>query len=213
LYPYVLFDLDGTLTDPEVGIITSVRYALAKEGIHIPEDMDLRFVIGPPLQESFMVLSGNKDPAFAKRLVEHYRERFAPIGLYENRLFDGVPEMLETLLQQGKKCFMATSKPTVFAKRIAEHFHIDQYFVEIFGSELDGTRSHKGEVIRELLKQRQLDPRDCVMVGDREHDIIGAKENHMDAIGVTYGFGSESELSEAGAKYIAKNVEEILKYV
>lgn len=213
MYRYLLFDLDGTLTDPVVGIVTSVRYALEKEGFDPHKDDDLTWVIGPPLEASFLQLAGTDDLQVAKRLTDRYRERFQPIGLYENTLYPEVPVVLESLQEMGIPCFIATSKPTVFALEIARHFGIDHYFREIFGSELDGSRSGKAQVISGLIERHRLPTAECLMVGDRMHDVIGAKENSMDCLGVLYGYGNRAELENVGATYFAESFADVLKYI
>lgn len=208
-YQYILFDLDGTLTEPKEGITKSVAYALEYYGIHV-EDLDtLCPFIGPPLKESFMKFYGFDD-AKAEEAVEKYREYFRPCGVYENELYPGVIALLEGLKEQGKVLVLATSKPTVFAKIILEHFELSQYFDCVVGSELDGTRVNKDEVITCALKEAGIEDKSiAVMIGDREHDILGAKANGLDCIGALYGHGSREELEKAGADVIVKTVEEL----
>lgn len=210
-YKYILFDLDGTLTEPKEGITKSVAYALEYYGIHV-EDLDtLCPFIGPPLKESFMKFYGFDDIK-AEEAVEKYREYFRPYGVYENELYQGVTVLLEGLKEQGKILVLATSKPTVFAKIILEHFELSQYFDCVVGSELDGTRVNKDEVIACALKEAGVqDKSTAIMIGDREHDILGAKANGLDAIGVLYGHGSREELEKAGADVVVKTVEELKK--
>lgn len=197
----VLFDLDGTLTDPKEGITKSVQYALSKFDIHIP-DLDVLIpFIGPPLKTTFME-DYHFSEAQAERAIFYYRERFQTVGLYENHLFDGVIGMLEALQRKGVRLAIATSKPTVFAIEIANHFQFAHYFEYIVGSELDGTRSAKSEVIAEALRLLDVSPEDCYMVGDRKHDMLGAAENHVESIGVTFGYGSHEELASAQANHI-----------
>ncbi len=199
----VLFDLDGTLTDPRVGITRSIQHALAQLGIDEPDLAKLEPFIGPPLLQAFMQYYGF-DEARAWEAVGHYRERFKVTGLYENRVFEGVPEMLDALNAQGRTLYIATSKPTVFAREIARHFGFDRHFKVIYGSELDGTRTDKVELIRHLLAEEGLAPADCLMVGDRKHDLIGAHRNGLQAVGIGYGFGSHAELmAESPAWYFA----------
>ncbi len=203
---YILFDLDGTLTDPAEGITNSVAYALAKYGIEVEDKTTLNTFIGPPLSESF-----RKYFKFSilqsVDAVTKYREYYHDRGIFENRLYDGIPEMLAALKAAGKCVIMATSKPTVFAERIAVHFDFRKYFDIIVGSELDGTRVDKAEVIKEALRQAgNPAPESCIMVGDRLHDVEGAKKNGMRCIGVLYGYGSHDELTEAGADTIVDSV-------
>ena len=206
-YKYVLFDLDGTLTDPKIGITKSVAYALESYGIHV-EDLDtLCKFIGPPLKDSFMNYYGFSEEK-AVEAVEKYREYFKPYGVYENKVYDGVDKLLSELVNCGKKVVLATSKPTVFAKVILEHFDLMKYFTCVMGSELDGSRVKKAEVVEEALRQTGVtDLSEAVMIGDREHDIIGAKTNGLDCIGVLYGYGDRAEHEAAGADYIVESVE------
>jgi len=199
----ILFDLDGTLTDPREGITRSIQHALAKLGIDEPDLTKLEPFIGPPLLQAFMEFYGF-DEARAWEAVGHYRERFKTVGLYENLLFDGVLEMLEHLRGQGRTLYVATSKPSVFAREIARHFAFDHHFKVIYGSELDGTRTNKIELIAHLIAEERLDPEHTLMIGDRKHDLIGAHRNGLQAVGVGYGFGSHAELmAESPAYYYA----------
>lgn len=212
-YKYILFDLDGTLTDPKLGITKSVAYALKSYGIQVDDLDSLLKFIGPPLQESFVKYYGFSEEQGAEA-VEKYREYFKPYGIYENKVYDGVENMLAELVKCGKKVILATSKPTVFAKMILEHFHLDKYFTCAVGSELDGFRVKKGEVITEALRQAGVTDKSlAVMIGDREHDILGAKENGIDSIGVLYGYGDRAEHEAAGAGMIVESVEELLQYL
>lgn len=208
-YKYILFDLDGTLTEPKEGITKSVAYALKYYGIHV-EDLDILCpFIGPPLKESFMKFYGFDD-AKAEEAVEKYREYFRPYGVYENEMYEGIPELLQMLKEQGKQIILATSKPTVFANIILEHFELKSYFDCVVGSELDGTRVRKDEVITCALEQIGIqDKSEAVMIGDREHDILGAKANGLASIGVLYGHGGLEELQKAGADKIVATVQEL----
>ena len=212
-YKCILFDLDGTLTDPAVGITTRVAYALKKFGIEVKDISALNHFIGPPLLDSFMA-----DYGFSKEkaqiAIDYYRERFRVKGLYENVVYDGVPEMLEKLKNGGKKLVLATSKPEPFAREIMRHFGLDKYFEFIAGSNFDGTRTAKAEVIEYALESTDIsDKSACIMIGDREHDIIGANKTGLDSIGVLYGFGSKDELQSAGATFIAENVTDIVELI
>lgn len=214
-YKYVLFDLDGTLTDPKEGITKSVAYALEAYGIHV-EDLDsLCKFIGPPLKDSFVKFYGFSEEQ-GYEAVEKYREYFRPCGVYENKVYDGVDKLLTELKASGKMIILATSKPTVFANTILEHFDLMKYFDVVCGSELDGSRVKKGDVIAYALEQvaekdTGFDKSKAVMIGDREHDILGAKENGLDSIGVLYGYGDRAEHEAAGADYIVETVEELIK--
>ena len=208
-YKNIMFDLDGTLTDPAEGITNSIAYALRKMNIPVPSFEALCKHIGPPLLESYEVYYGIKgeDGFEALRL---YREYFADKGIFENRLYDGIPELLRRLKAEGRKIYMATSKPEPYAIRIAEHFGIAQYFDRIAGSTMTEERNKKGEVIDYLAKLEGFDPaKDTLMVGDREHDVLGAAENGAPCIAVLYGYGSKAELENAGAKYLVESVEEL----
>ena len=197
----ILFDLDGTLTDPREGITRSIQYALAQLDIHEPDLSALEHFIGPPLLQCFMS-SYDLDEATGWQVVNHYRERFKVTGLYENRVFDGVAELLGMLGAQGRTLYIATSKPRVFADEIARHFDFARHFKVIYGSELDGTRTDKVELIKHLIAEEGLDPADTLMIGDRKHDLIGAHRNGLQAVGVGYGFGSQAELmAESPAWY------------
>lgn len=196
----LLFDLDGTLTDPREGITRSIQYALAQLDIDEPDLTRLEPFIGPPLLQAFMAFYGF-DEARAWEAVGHYRERFRRVGLYENLLFDGVLEMLEHLRGQGRTLYVATSKPSVFAREIARHFAFDHHFTMIYGSELDGTRTDKAELIAHLIAEERLEPAQTLMIGDRKHDLIGARANGLDAVAVGYGFGSHAELMAESPAY------------
>lgn len=206
-YETVLFDLDGTLTDPGLGITNSVIYALKKLQITPPPREELYKFIGPPLHESFETYYHlSRDEAMTA--VDYYREYYRDTGIFENRLYDGIPWLLEELHGSGKKLLVATSKPEVFAKRILEHFGIMKYFSAVCGALLDGSRTDKSEVIAYALNTA-LRPETAIMVGDRKHDIIGANKNGIDSMGVLFGYGSRRELMDAGATYICKTVNDI----
>ncbi|HEX8852399.1 MAG TPA: HAD hydrolase-like protein [Pyrinomonadaceae bacterium] len=195
----VLFDLDGTLTDPFDGITNCLRYALEKLGRPCPASSELSIYIGPPLRENFAALLGSDEPEVVERAVSLYRERFSGLGLYENAIYPGVPSMLADLRRASYNLFVATSKMRAFAEKIVEHFGLGSYFVEVCGAEPDGRFDDKGELLRDLLKRRALLPTETLMVGDRKHDVWAAKRNGVRSLGVTYGYGSAEELREAGA--------------
>ncbi|MDB5619768.1 HAD family hydrolase [Tardiphaga sp.] len=203
----VFFDLDGTLTDPKVGITRSIQSALEHFDVPIPSADDLTWCIGPPLHASFLSILGSESRA--ARAVELYRERYSDVGLFENVPYEGVVEMLAEIVGSQRRLFVATSKPWPFADRIIERFGLRDYFGRVFGAELDGTRSDKGELLRYALKETSVDPTTAVMIGDRKHDIIGAAKNGMAAVGVLYGYGSREELSEAGATRLCKSPKDI----
>lgn len=213
---YLLFDLDGTLTDPKEGICTCVQYALASFGIEEPDLDKLEPFIGPPLKDSFMNfyhMSGEQ----AEAAIEKYRERFRDTGIFENKLYEDIPEMLQALNSRGMFLAVASSKPTVFVRRILEHFKIDKYFKVVVGSELDGTRTNKDEVVQEALRQlfgeKPVDKTKVYMIGDRRFDVEGAHAIGVEAVGVTYGYGSMEELREAKADYIVRSVDELKRFL
>ncbi len=205
----VFFDLDGTITDSGNGIKNSAAYALNKFGIPVPSRDELNKFIGPPLVGSFRNLFGMSD-ADADLAVVYYREYYAVKGIFENALYDGVTDMLEALKKAGKTIVLATSKPEIYANQILKYFNIYDYFTHVCGAEMDHKRTDKHEVIEYALETAGVTDRSrVIMVGDRHHDIDGAKKSHLDSIGVTYGYGSETELKDAGADYIVKNAREL----
>nr|WP_283773015.1 HAD-IA family hydrolase [Acinetobacter amyesii] len=194
----ILIDLDGTLTDPKVGITTSARYGLAKIGHPISDETNIDWIIGPPLKASLAkILNVDVHNVLADQALLGYRERFAVTGLFENKVYPAVADTLATLQQQGFRLYVATAKPTVYARQILEHFDLAQYFTVIYGSELNGERTNKGDLIEYILQQEQLDAKECVMVGDREYDILGARRNAVQSIAVSYGYGSAEEIQTA----------------
>ena len=206
---YILFDLDGTIIDPKIGITSSVAYALEKFNIHVENLDNLCKFIGPPLKDSFMDFYSFSEED-AEKAVLYYRERFQEKGIYENFLYNNFEELLINLKKQNKTLLIATSKPTVFAEKILEYFNLRKYFDYVGGSNFDGTRAAKVEVILHVLKENSIeDLSEAIMVGDRKHDIIGAKKAGLQSIGVLYGYGDYEELTACGADYIVKNVEEL----
>jgi len=202
---YILFDLDGTLTDPAEGITNSIVYALDKFGISVSDKKSLYKFIGPPLYDSFVKYYGFSHDD-ANLAVAYYREYFAPKGLFENTVYDGIEDMLSCLLGQGAKLIIATSKPEKFAREILTHFSLDRYFYDIVGATMDEKRNTKDAVIAYAIEKCKIDPTSAIMVGDRLHDVIGAKKNSLRSVGVLYGFGSYDELSAAGADIIVSDV-------
>ena len=189
----LLFDLDGTLTDPKIGITECIRYAMKKMEKTCPQE--LTWCIGPPLQETFKNLLQTTEAEVVEQAVRFFRERFSVQGMFENSVYDGVTEMLEHLQEREFQLYIATSKPKFFADQILEHFHLSKYFIEIFGSELNGVRTDKGELISYILEKTKGQPTEYLMIGDRKHDLIGAGKNSISAIGVLWGYGTEEELS------------------
>ncbi|MGM7683462.1 HAD family hydrolase [Cytobacillus sp. Hm23] len=208
-YKVILFDLDGTLSDPKIGITKSVQYALKNMDI-VEDDLDkLECFIGPPLQVSFADYY-HFDEEKIERAIELYRERFKDKGMFENVLYPNIPLLLSQLREQNYKLVVATSKPTVFAEKILNYFHIEQFFDLVVGSNLDGSRASKTEIIQHVLDEyNENELNDFIMIGDRKHDIIGANNTGIDSVGVTYGYGSFEELSNVKPTYIANNVEKI----
>lgn len=211
-YKYILFDLDGTLTDPSVGITKSVEYALNKFKIAVEDREELKKFIGPPLINSFIEFY-NFSKEDAVEAVRIYREYFSVKGIFENKLYNGIKDMLEKLKKHDKILILATSKPEKFAKQILKYFEIKQYFDIICGATMDEKLCEKNDIIRYALSKIKNFEGNAIMVGDRKFDILGAKENLIDSIGVTYGFGSEKELLLAGANYIVSDCNEIFKIV
>jgi phosphoglycolate phosphatase len=199
----VFFDLDGTLTDPKPGITECIRYALSGLGRTPPGADELLWCIGPPMPKSFAILLETTDAALVARAMALYRERFGTVGLFENALYPGIPEAVAAVRAAGFATYVMTSKPHVYATQIVAHFRIDHLFDHVYGSELDGTRVEKADLIAYALAEEQLDPARVVMIGDREHDAIGARRCGVRVVGVTYGYGSESELRAHGAERIA----------
>ena len=209
----ILFDLDGTLTDPRIGITRCIQYALESLGQVPPEEGALLWCIGPPLQTTFARILETSDPARLRTAIDLYRQRFATSGLYENTLYPGVPDMLAALRSKGYRTYVATSKPRVYAERILEHFSISTLFEGVHGSELDGTRVDKGELIAHLLRIEGLEPDGVIMVGDREHDMVGGAHCGVQCLGVTYGYGSRRELLSHGAAGLAEDPAQVVAEV
>lgn len=199
----LLIDLDGTLTDPKIGITTSARYGLAKVGHPISDEVNIDWIIGPPLKASLAkILNVELNDPLAEQALLGYRERFSVKGLYENHVFDDVPATLEQLGRMGLNLYLATAKPEVYARQILDHFDLLKYFKYPYGSELNGERTNKGDLIAYILEKEQLIPEECLMVGDREHDIFGARRNGIETIAVAYGYGSAEEFAVARPKAI-----------
>jgi len=210
-YKYLLFDLDGTITDSETGITRCVAYALNYFGIQVNDLRELSPFIGPPLLDSFKDFYNFTDEQ-ATIAVAKYRERYADKGILENELYPGIEELLADAQKNGKTVILATSKPEIFAKRILDHFGLSDYFSFVAGSGLDGSLHTKTDVINYILQSNQMiNLESVVMIGDRKHDIIGAKNVGIDSIGVLYGFGNYKELSDAGADHIAEDIPALRK--
>ena len=207
-FKHIFFDLDGTLTDSGEGIMNSVAYSLKKFGIEETDREKLRSFIGPPLFASYIREYGF-DHEKAILAVEYYREYFAPKGIFENRAYDGIPELLSELKKDGRMLYLATSKPEPYALQIVKHFGLYEYLDGLFGSTMTEERTKKEEVVAYALENTGIASTDVVMIGDRNHDIIGAKANGVASIGVLYGYGDRKELDEAGADVIATTVEDL----
>ena len=203
--PAILFDLDGTLTDPFVGITTSIGHAMMRMGYAAPAPASLRWCIGPPLQSSLRALLASDDEAVVSKAVDFYRERYAEIGKFENELIEGIPELLAALAIQGYFMVVATSKLGSYAGDIVSHFGLMPHFRHVYGSERDGRNADKADLIAHILSTESIDPSRALMVGDREHDIVGAHKNGVRAIGVTWGYAEEGELLRAGADALAES--------
>ncbi len=209
MYDTILFDLDGTLTDPGEGITNSVAYALERYGIHNTDRRELYCFIGPPLLESFQKFYGLTYEQ-ADQGVNYYREYYGTKGIFENKVIDGIPQLLEHLKAAGKRLIVATSKPEGYSNQILEHYGLAQYFDFVAGALMDNSRTDKAKVIAYAMEQCGITASDSViMVGDREHDVIGAKKNGLGCVGVLFGYGSAEELTAAGALKLAKDAKEL----
>lgn len=208
-YKYIFFDLDGTLTDSKEGIINSIKYALDCFGEPLPDEKTLQKFLGPPLVDSFQKFCGLSRDRAELALVK-YRERFSDTGIFENKVYDGIYDLLRALVNGGRVPVLATSKPRVYAERIMTKFRLRPFFKLLCGSELDGTRNAKNEVIEYAIEKSGCPREKIIMVGDRENDILGAKKCGIASCGVRYGYALEGELEAAGAVYIANNTDELL---
>lgn len=210
---YILFDLDGTLTDSQDGIMNAIEYSLKTYGITVQDRNSLRPFLGPPLSESMQKYYGF-DRIKAVEAVERFREYYNTRGLFENRVYPGVETMLKTVRDAGCRLFVATSKPEQVAQEILEHFGLAEYFDYIGGATPDDSRVKKADVVRYVLDMAKIArPLEAVMVGDRKHDILGARQNGLESVGVLYGYGDRQELEEAGADYLAEQATDIAKFL
>ena len=213
MYQNILFDLDGTLTDPGMGITNSVMYALKKFKIDVEDRTSLYRFIGPPLKGSFEEFYGFSEEQ-SELAVQYYREYFKKQGMLENEVYDGIPELLKQLREKNKTLIVATSKPEPFTLEILRHFQLLDYFNFVAGATMDDTRNKKSDIIRYALESCHItDKSTAVMIGDRKHDVIGAKENGLDSIGVLFGYGDYEELKAAGATYIAETPMSVFQFV
>lgn len=207
----ILFDLDGTLTDPGEGITRCIQYALDRLGAAMPLSDQLAWCVGPPLRASFSQLLNTTDESILDQALVHYRKRFSEKGMFENILYPGVVSSLGRLRKTGFKLFLATSKPRVFARQILDHFKLTSYFHRIYGSELDGSLSDKGALIAHIIHQEGLDPAVTLMVGDRVYDIEGGKENNVMTAAVAYGYGTRDEIDAAQPDVVFETIADISK--
>ncbi|WP_028856263.1 HAD family hydrolase [Psychrilyobacter atlanticus] len=210
-YKYILFDLDGTLTDPGVGITKAVQYALKKNNIVEESLGTLEKFIGPPLKDSFVEFY-SFDEKMVSDSIQYFREYFRKNGIFENEVYSGIRDLLGELKNRDCKIAVATSKPTVFANTVLKHFGMMEYFDLVVGSNLDGTLGNKAEIINcviENLKIKNL--KETIMIGDRKYDVIGAEKNNIDSIGVLYGYGSLEELEAASPTYIVDSISQLYK--
>jgi len=212
-YKYIIFDLDGTLTDSAIGITNSVAYALSQFGIEVKDKSELNRFVGPPLEESFRVFYGFSEED-ALRGVDEYRVYYRDRGIFENAVYPGVPELLTNLRARGKKLILATSKPEFYAKQILEHFGLAEYFDFVAGATMDSSRLKKADVIAYALAECGItDTSECIMIGDRDHDIKGSRVHNIDCLAVLYGYGSLEEITSSSPAYVAETVEDILKSI
>ena len=206
----VLFDLDGTLTDPADGIVGCIRHALESLGAPAYSASRLTRCIGPPLRESFAMLLGHPGEAVVEEAMRRYREQFEARGMYENRVYPGIPELLGEIGRMGWSAYVVTSKPRIYARKILDHFELSRFFVRVHGSEMDGRLTRKGELLANVLIAESLAAGDAVMVGDRAEDILGARATGIASIGVTYGYGGLEELRAAGPTRICEDPASVL---
>lgn len=207
----LFFDLDGTLTDSRPGILNCMRHALGLLGLPVPSDEELVRFIGPPTQEAFRELLGSSEPELNARAIALYRERYAQLGLFENSVYPGVEDGLEALSTAGYPLLVVTSKPHVYANRIIDHFQLRRFFLHVYGSELNGERGDKSELIAHAVGREGLQGAALWMIGDRLHDIRGAKRNGLRAAGVLWGYGARDELAEAGADALFASMPELVR--
>lgn len=211
MYRYVLFDLDGTLTDSGEGITNCVRYALDKLGIQETDPDRLNLFVGPPLVDSFRQYYG-MDEEQALLAVRYYRERYAPVGIFENRVYDGIPELLHRLKSQGRSLMVASSKPERYVRVVLEKFELARYFDEVVGASMDERSAQKPLILREVLRRSGITENErpgMVMIGDRRYDVEGARSIGIDSIGVNYGYARPGEIQAAGATWAVQTVAEL----
>lgn len=208
----IFFDLDGTLTDPKVGIVNSIIFALKQVGHAVPTQEELNSLIGPPLRDYF---ARELDETRAKIAMKHFVQRYdhEEKCLTENALYPEIPSVLGTLRQHGKRLFVVTAKPKAIAEKIVRHFELDSYFLCVYGAEQDETRSEKSELIAYVLGREHIEPQSAVMIGDRKHDILGAAANGVASIGALWGYSTHGELKTAGAQHLAEVPQALLNFL
>lgn len=209
----ILIDFDGTLTDPGEGIVKCFEYALGRLHRRCPPANELGQFIGPPIRLAFSNLLQSQDAQLIEEAVALYRERFASVGLYENQVYAGVPEMLANLRAVGCRLYVATSKPLIYAERVLRYFSLHTHFHDVQGNELDGRLDDKADLVRELVERHGLRPDETLMVGDRRHDVAAARRNALRCMGVTYGYGTVEELRAAGADYLIDSPNGVIEYI
>lgn len=209
----VFFDLDGTLTDPGVGITRCLQHSLARLGREVPSASALRRFVGPPLHETFATLLGTRETAPVDEAVRLYRERFGEAGMFENELYPGIPEGLASLQRDGHRLWVVTSKPTVYAERVVDHFGLRRWLEGVHGAELSGANADKRRLIRNVLDGRSLEAHETWMVGDRMHDIQGGRANGVSCIAVRWGYGTAEELQEAEPDHIVASMPELCEII
>ena len=209
----ILFDLDGTLTDPEIGITRCIQHALASLSRPVPSTESLRRYIGPPLQGSFAELLETEEEVVVAEAIRLYRERFVVTGMFENSVYPEIPAGLESLRKDGHRLWVATSKPHVYARQIVQHFGLAEFFEVVYGSELSGVNAEKAALIRTILAQEGLSTEETCMVGDRAQDVVGARANGIEVVAVLWGYGSPEELSAAGPDQTVASMAELCEYI
>ena len=209
----ILFDLDGTLTDPKEGITRCIQFSLGQLGQTSPEADQLTWCIGPPLRGSFSRLLNTTDDVLLDQALSYYRKRFSETGIYENALYPGITPALRRIRRAGFRVFLATSKPRVYAQRILDHFDLAQFFQAIHGSEMDGRLSDKGELVAHILGSEMLDPKTTLIVGDRFHDIVAGKKNGIMTAAVTYGYGSREEITATSPDFVFESPADLAAFL
>lgn len=209
----ILFDLDGTLTDPKVGITRCIQFSLEHFGTDIPPMDQLTWCIGPPLRESFSRLLNTSNESILDQALSNYRRRFSETGMFENVIYPEVAPSLRKIKQAGFRVFLATAKPQLFAKQILDHFHLSQFFTAIYGSELDGRFSDKGQLVAHILESENLNPKESLIIGDRVHDIAGGKKNGIMTAAVSYGYGTQKELDASQPDILFNAFPDLLSFL